>query len=523
MLKVLFVDDEPYMLEGLRVMLDWKAFGFNICGEATNGVDALEIIKMSNPDLIITDIRMPKMDGLELIRLVYEKLHSTAKIVILSGYDDFGYAKQAMMYKIKDYLLKPLDDEELKNVVSKLSTEILAERRKAENINVQLTFITNQCLQRLLNGENKNSLIDRTRMLLNLNEEAEYRCVMFYIDTLNGLAKNLGKINAGIRRKEAVELIKSELGTEYQYNLFEDNEDRLCMIISENMMFYENFKAFLSSLQKKLEVLTGSSVALAYSNPANELKTLCELYRQASYAINFKFYLGENSIISYNDVEDKKLNYQVITPEYNNLLYYIRTNDCSQIKTTVELIFEQFSKSNSAPEIIIAYVNNFLLELVKVIQEFDGVSQDTMQGVLEFDNFLGYPSFVKLSEAFLERCYYAANYIDNLKKSDSQYIIYEIKNYINENYHQDIKLKKVASLFFMNPVYLGQLFKKATGMQFNDYLNYVRIEEAKKLLRQTNMKVVEISKVVGYKDPKYFVQKFKSTTNISPSSFKSCN
>ncbi len=523
MMKVLLVDDEPYMLEGLRTMIDWKAYGFNICGEASNGEDALEIIKMSNPDLIITDIRMPKMDGLELIRLAYEKYHSTAKIIILSGYDDFSYVKQAMMYKIKNYLLKPLDEDELKDIVSTLSSEILKERRKAENINKQLTFITNQCLQRLLDGETKTTLIDRTRILLNLNEGQEYRCVMLYIDRLNNLAKNTGKIDLEINRNKVIELLQSELGSEFQYNFFEDNKDRLCLILSENMPFYSQFENFIASLQIKLKALTGSSVSLAYSNPAHGMNELCEIHSQACFSINFKFYIGENSIINYSDVKEKRLNYQVYTPDFNNLLCHIRTNSCNQIKEDVQVIFDQFSNMQSAPEIIVAYLNNFLLELVKVIQEFDGVSNDTLQMVLEFDNFLGYPTLDGLLDAFLEKCYYASNYIDNLKKNDSQYIIYEIKNYISEHYHEDIKLKKVACKFYMNPVYLGQLFKKTTGMQFNDYLNYVRIEEAKKLLRQTNMKVIEISKVVGYKDPKYFVQKFKSTTNSSPSSFKTCN
>lgn len=523
MLKVLLVDDEPYMLEGLKVMIDWNAYGFAICGEASNGEDALEIIKMSNPDLIITDIRMPKMDGLELIRLAYEKLHSTAKIIILSGYDDFSYAKKAMMYKIKNYLLKPLDDDELKDIVSKLSCEILEERRKAENVNKQLTFITNQCLQRLIDGENKSTLIDRTKMLLNLKESQEYRCIMLYINSLNSLARKTGKIDAAIMKNKVIGLLQSELGSEYQYNFFEDNQERICLILCEAMPFYSNFENFLSSLQEKLKDVTGSCVSLAYSKPAYEINVLRELYRQASYAINFNFYMGENSIISYVFIQNKKLNYQVFTPDFSNLLCNIKANNCNQIKDNVQSIFDQFCEMQSAPEIIVAYLNNVLLELVKVINEFDGVSKDTLQMVLEFDNFLGYPSLERLLEAFLERCYYAANYIDNLKKKDPQNVIYEIKNYINQHYHQDIKLKKVASLFYMNPVYLGQLFKKATGMQFNDYLNYVRIEEAKKLLRQTNMKVVEISKVVGYKDPKYFVQKFKATTNISPSSFKQCN
>lgn len=523
MLKVLLVDDEPYVLEGLKIMVDWSAYGFKVCGEATNGEDALEIVKICNPDLIITDIKMPVMDGLEFIKLSYEKLNSNAKFIILSGYDEFSYAKQAMTYKIKNYLLKPLDDDELKEVLSKLSTEILDERRKAENINKQLTFITTQCIHRVINGEDKATLLERTRMLLNLNEGQEYRCVMLYIDDLNISIKKIGKMDIEIKRNKAIELLQSELGSEFQYNFFEDDKGRFCLIICEDMPFYGQFESFISALQKKLKHLIGSCVSLAYSTIANKICTLGEMYRQVSYAIEFKFYFGQDSIINFTDVEDKKLNYQVHTPNFNNLLYYIKNNNLNGIKMSVKLIFEQFQKELSAPEIIINYFNNFLLEIVKIIGEFDGPSKDISQKVMEFDNFLGYPSINDLSQAFLEKCFYTASYINNLKKKDSQYIIYEIKNYINDNFYKDIKLKTVASLFFMNSVYLGQLFKKTTGMQFSEFLNSVRIEEAKKLLRQTNMKVVEISKAVGYSDPKYFLQKFKATTNLSPSAFKTCN
>jgi two-component system response regulator YesN len=122
MLKVLLVDDEPYVLEGLKVMVDWAAHGFSRLFEASNGEDALEIVKLSNPDLIITDIKMPVMDGLEFIRLSVERLRSTAKFVILSGYDDFSYAKKAMLYNVSDYLLKPLDSDELNKLASNMAS-----------------------------------------------------------------------------------------------------------------------------------------------------------------------------------------------------------------------------------------------------------------------------------------------------------------------------------------------------------------------------------------------------------------
>lgn len=130
MLKVLFVDDEPYVIEGLRDMLDWSAFGFSLCGEASNGIDALEIMRLCNPDLVITDIKMPVMDGPELIKQSSELLHSKAKFIILSGYNDFQYAQKAMLYSVSDYLLKPLDDDELQKYVAKMVVERKKGRKK---------------------------------------------------------------------------------------------------------------------------------------------------------------------------------------------------------------------------------------------------------------------------------------------------------------------------------------------------------------------------------------------------------
>lgn len=161
MLKVLLVDDEPYVLEGLKISINWTAYGFRICGEATNGEDALELVRLSNPDLVITDIRMPVMDGLEFIRLSKERLRSSAKFVILSGYDDFSYAKEAMLYNVSDYLLKPIDSEELESVVSKLASLIKKEKRNMESTNKQLAFVLNLSLRRLFSGETKKSLLNR--------------------------------------------------------------------------------------------------------------------------------------------------------------------------------------------------------------------------------------------------------------------------------------------------------------------------------------------------------------------------
>lgn len=520
MLKVLLVDDEPYVLEGLKVMLDWEAHGFRICGEASNGEDALEIVRVCNPDLIITDISMPRIDGLELIRLSTQKLKSTAKFVILSGYDDFSYAKRAMLYNASNYLLKPLDDIELDSVVTKLAEQIRQERKKTENINKQLSFIANQSIMRLINGDNKPSLIGRVGMLLNIAEDEELRCILFEIDSAESWAHGEEKIGLNMNRIQAGKVIEDALGPAFQLHIFEDGKGRIGIIASEKMPFFNPLEELVQGLLLQLNQICGDVVYASISDSEKGLSLISKAYRQALFAIGFKFYSPDKSFIKYENVKGLNINFEMCTEDYNTLLELIRSNRADEIEPVVGRLFENFSQNLSAPQIIISYLMSFQMELVKVIMEINGDLQEFLTLALDFQKTAEHMNMPELRGEFLKQCLSAASHINGFKQGNPQYIVSEVKNYIKQNYGNDIKLKEVARHFYMNPVYLGQLFKKFSGMQFNDYLNTIRIEEAKKLLQRTDMKVSEISSAVGYNDPKYFLSKFKAITSLPPSAFK---
>ncbi|HEX2927276.1 MAG TPA: response regulator [Ruminiclostridium sp.] len=519
MLKVLLVDDEPYVLEGLKVMLDWEAHGFRICGEASNGEDALEIVRVCNPDLIITDISMPGIDGLEFIRLSSEKLKSTAKFVILSGYDDFSYARRAMRYSVTNYLLKPLDDVELDNVVTKLAEQIRQERKKAENINKQLSFIANQSILRVINGDNKTSLLGRVGMLLNIGEEEEIRCLLFEIDTV-GVWLDSVESEYNLKKNEAGKIIENAFGPAFQFRIFEDSKGRFGVIASESMPFFKTLEEFANSVLLQLNQIFGDVVYSSISESQKGLSSIGTLYRQALFAIGFKLYSPEKSLISYENVNGLNLNFEVCTESFDTLLELIRTNREEEIEPVVCRLFDNFSENYSAPQLIITYLMSFQMELVKLIMEINGDLKEVLTLALDFQKTAEHMNMAELRQTFLKQCKIAASHINDYKQGNPQFIVCEVKNYVRQNYCRDIKLKEVARHFYMNSVYLGQLFKKVSGMQFNDYLNTVRIEEAKKLLQRTDMKVVEISSAVGFNDPKYFLSKFKSITNLPPSAFK---
>lgn len=178
MLKVMLVDDEPWVLEGLRTMVNWKKFGFEICGEALNGPDALRLIQEQKPDLVLTDINMPVFNGLELIAKLNVSMAMPPKFVILSGYDDFQYARTALRQRVDQYLLKPIDDEEIESLLGKMQTIIQNEIASNVDRQKKRAFIVNNLITRLIQGEHSEELRMMAVNLLNLQPDTELVCIL---------------------------------------------------------------------------------------------------------------------------------------------------------------------------------------------------------------------------------------------------------------------------------------------------------------------------------------------------------
>lgn len=178
MLKVLIVDDEPWVLEGLRTMIDWEKFGYEVCGEAQNGTDAMRLIQENKPELVLTDINMPVINGLELITKLNEVMEKPPKFVILSGYDDFKYARTALRQRVNEYLLKPIDDEEIEALLSRITPIIQNEIASNEDFDKKQFFIVNNIINRLIQGEYNENLELLTRNTLKLQVDAELMCIL---------------------------------------------------------------------------------------------------------------------------------------------------------------------------------------------------------------------------------------------------------------------------------------------------------------------------------------------------------
>ncbi|HEX2945519.1 MAG TPA: helix-turn-helix domain-containing protein [Clostridia bacterium] len=518
MYKVLLVDDEPSAIERLS-MLDWGRFGFTVCGTAQNGEDALEIIKLCDPDLVVTDLKMPVIDGLKLIGICSEILNSTAKFVILSGYGEFAYAQEAMKYNAAGYILKPFVDTELEETISKMAQLIRNDRMSREYTEHRLAFVARQTLRRITEGEVKAQLLERAAMFLGIVSDDPIKCLLINAGTHKtdvSIADDRAMLS---NRSQVRKIIESSVG-EFRYNLFEDSDGRFGLILCEKMPFYNAAGSFSMELAGQLKGLTDGPVLLSLSAPAAGVAMLPEIYRQSRRAQDFAWFFGEGCLVRYEAIQDKNMDDLPCMESPRELIEVVSREAADRIELTVRHLFGRFMEGMKAPGSVRAFVKNFEFEAVNLIDGLNGSPDDLARISADFDKVVESLTMKKLQDSFLELCLQLALKLNSLKQSSNRDIISELKNYIRNNFNKDITLKELASVFFMNPIYLGQLFRKSTGKQFNEYLHEVRIEEAKKLLKRTGMKISEIALAVGYNDPKYFLSKFRSIAKQAPSEYK---
>lgn len=349
----MIVDDEPAIRRGLQRLIKWKDYGFSICSLARNGNDALKKMNKIYPHLIITDIKMPRLDGLGLIEYIRETINDqNMAFIVLSGYNDFNFAKQAIKYNVKRYLLKPIDEEEL--------IELLQEVR----------------------------------------QEVE-----------------------------------------------KNNNEKY---------FYEK--------------------------------------RTDKFNRHFKDIKG-----------------------FNELIQDLEQNKKGEIENTLKKIFQQFWENKLHPAIIKIHLDNYFIKISDIVKNLNGDIDNLFNQNL-FQINLTNLSYSELKEEVTKFSYECSDYIVELKKNCGT--INRAKQYIKNNYNRKIKVKEVAEELYVNPAYLGQLFKKETGVNFRYYLNQIRLKKAREMLQRTDLCIYQIAQKVGYSNTDYFIKKFKESEGCTPVEYR---
>ncbi len=504
MYSILLVDDEKSIREYLPKAIAFDQYGFEVKDTAVNGLEALQKLPQVCPDLIILDIRMPDMDGLQFLKALRQSPYANTLVIMLSGYSDFSYAQEAMKYGVKAYLLKPVDEDELIPLLQRMYKEL--EKSRNEKMLVDIRFKL-----KLLNKLYSGGAIDRkefegftfmTCVMLPSSELDEYSNPHVVLQEC--LAKYLGELESfqfRIRGSLYTYLLPPEILEPYHQNkayfantLLEDfkKENLNCSLLFNSYVFghQENtFREDFSNQQYEMmtELFFNPREFLDYSPGAYRMES--EFPHESRYLEDIRKYfvlLSKNEVMQeienlFDDIEKVHLGIQYIQEVSYRIYYIIRD------------------------------------ELSKITDLSEGEPFLTRPEWMEFQYYTLFPKWKELQRALIMDSF---RFIERSSKMSKMGISKGVIEYIHMHYMEQINLKQVAEKFFVNAAYLGRAFQKATGVNFNQYLNDLRITEAKKLLLQTDKLVYEIANDVGYTESKYFIMKFIQHVGKSPTEFR---
>lgn len=534
MIRVIIADDEPKVCQLIQNITNWNDYDMEIVGIANNGVDALDMIEKYSPDLVVTDIRMPGFDGIELIRRAKE-LNPNMDFIIISGYRHFDYAQNAIRYGVSDYLLKPIKKNELESTLAKMAQrykerlgklsaeEALKHRRKIDIERLRLVFF-NELIQ--------NASKDKTHYELSrVNSEYHYKFQQGCFQII-AIKPDIGyKSNFDNRGKFLNEKIKQIVENSFSsvchdLQLFSNEKEVYCLF-----NFQPENKDILRKLYRGLigEILLNSSmfehleITVGLGELVDCLEAVPQSYESAVAAIKQRIVDGTGRVIE-KPCHTGKINISsLINPECTKrlgtlveLLDRDAVNDfIRKLKTDVEAFVPLIGQ-----DVFSLVTDFFRLFLYQLLSKGYKVS-DEKELFAEFSQKADQCSSIKMLFEYLEAS--VDSILRDLINDKIQSVVRPIrqaKQYIQENYMKPITLDEVSSLVGFNATYFSTIFKKETNSSFVEYLTQVRMEAAKELLRETRLSVAEICERVGYSDLKHFTKKFISIAGVKPSEYR---
>lgn len=516
MYKVLLVDDEVLILNGLKNLIQWDELEMVIEDTALNGEEAYEKFINNPVDIVITDITMPKLNGLQLIRKIKE-INSETKFIILSGYDDFNYAKEGISLGIENYILKPINEEELEatldNTIKKLESSIKKPLTEAVNLEI----LKENILYRWASDSISNYELEERSFVLGIDLFYEN-----YIVAIIKIKENLKENNEMyFKIYNKVKSYEEELNSSA---VFHDLEGDIAIIYGSNdeALAYHNMKAASDKLLKSLREEFSLNFFITLGSIEKSYKDVYKSYFSAKELQKYILSSGYNKIVSVEHISEiEKQNTYSSNFDVQEFRRLILSKDVKSINAYIDYTYEQlFKKGTVKPEELQNIAIKMMLVLKRTLKELnfstEGEDENLKELIFEVCNLR---TMEQLTGALKTKCEELIEKLKNNYNSVSP-VIQQILNYINQNFKEEISLKTLSFKYNVNPSYLGQIFHKEVGMAFSDYLNKVKNEKAKELLLNTNLKVNDIAKMVGYVDTSYFYRRFKEYFGISPSTLR---
>lgn len=512
MYHVLIADDESIIREGIKCLLDWNSLGYTITDEASGGEQALRKILSHNPDVALMDIRMPGLTGLEVIRRAREAGYD-GKFIVLSGYSDFKYAQEAMRCGIQYYLTKPVDEEELSEILRCIKKQLDCEQDSADAAEHYRQKARDAIVRDVLLGNAPAS--DKRFSELHADVYQVVICQQY-----NNTPPKF--YNPSFQFADLLRLANQD-------NNFFDN-----VVLEYNDVFLlkgsyavGKFDALLEQYSRDRAPQKGSpldSFFITYGKCVYTVEEIPQSYHQAYELLNRRFFCDQaQHTIGYQALPALQGNASVITgpllTKYSEaLLNYIQSfNRSMAAETLSQLQQELYSASDSIDDIKLFLADLYLNIKEKMSRLYSNIAL-SFAGNADIIRFINSRYYLYEIILFLTEQFEAM--MSAIGNSSRDSVLDDILRYINHNFAGNITLENIAPLFGYNSSYLGRIFSKKMGENFNSYIDHVRIEHSKELLLKEDAKIYTIAEKVGYRNPDYFHIKFKKYVGMSPAEYR---
>ena len=534
-MKVFLVEYEYIVREGIKNNIDWEKNGYDFCGEASDGELAFPMISEKRPDIVITDIRMPFMDGIELSRMIKEE-YPEIKIIILSGHEEFEYAKAAIQIGVEEYLLKPINGDELLQVVNRVAQKIKEENESRETLqegegDENFEYAKRQLLSSLIddNASLSDAMEQGKKIHLNLMAQC-YNIMMLKLQRKNkeqGFSQRILELY-----KTMEDTLKEQDGQSIMFDRAPEGKVILFMGSGEEEI-RRNMDVFAGQFREILPEYEDVTYFGSVGVPVMRLRELGESYEAASHGFSYRFLTEPNQIVDNHTVFDqtrneKKFSCSIGSVDIQNLdkqkiESFLKGGEMDEIHFFVEEYMKNTGDAGKNSMIFRQYIvmdmffaaSHFLTQITdgreQLGEPFE--SPEQMQKIV---------SDLEATVVYIKELFTKVMQVRDAQTTEhNSDVVENAKKYISENYHdEELTLNTVAHEVNVSPNHLSAMFSQKTGQTFVKYLTDVRMHRAKELLKCTSKRSNEICEEVGYRDPHYFSHLFKKNVGCSPIQYR---
>lgn len=523
---VLLVDDEEEVIQVIMKKIDWEGLGFSVIGYANNGMKALEMVEEFQPDVVMTDIKMPYMDGMELASRVKAEYPAT-KLLIFTGFDEFEYAKEAVHLEVEEYILKPVNSIELTQVFTQMKKKLDQEISEKRNTQIlqkyymdSLPFLQSTFYSALIEGKVKEEEIPKYLSYYQISLSGPCYCCLVIHTSSSQMSENMNPmlLTTSVNKQAEERLSEKWRAKSFSYS------GNMVLIVQFN---HENEVSELTDdcdhFCKYAKRMIGALVTVGIGRVCNDLIELKKSYSDAREAVSYRVLYGSSRAINIREIAPSEMGSVegLSDTELANLLKSIRLGSEEAIKEAVNKYLDHIflpAKSIQQYGIMVMELLSTLYRFASNheigIPEFQEDMKNLYSELLDMEMEELRTWFTRISLTLHEK-------LLNERSNSTKSFVYKAKEYVSNHYaDENLSLDDICGALGVSNSYFSTVFKKETGNSFIAYLTDYRMDQASRLLLETNEKSYMIAKKVGYSDPNYFSYVFKRRFGVSPSKYR---